>query len=94
MSFLRLLVITGGVRLQRMAAAVERIVPVFIIEDARKADLPLIAMTAELRVQTQTAAVQILQATRAQVFILKDLVLHVSDLFFLFIFYFHVVLQY
>lgn len=82
LSFLRLLVIAGGVRLQRMAAAVERIVPVLVIEDARKADLPLIAMTAELRVQTQTAAVQILQATREQVFILKDLRI------------FHVVLQY
>lgn len=82
LSFLRLLVIAGGVRLQRMAAAVERIVPVLVIEDARKADLPLIAMTAELRVQTQTAAVQILKATREQVFILKDLRI------------FHVVLQY
>lgn len=46
-----------------MAAAVERIMSVFVIKDASKADLPLIAMTAEFWVQTQTAAVQILQPT-------------------------------
>lgn len=61
LSLLGLLIIAGGVRLQSVAAAVEGIVPVFVIEDARKADLPLVAMAAELWVQTQAAAVQILQ---------------------------------
>lgn len=61
LSLLGLLIIAGGVRLQSVAAAVEGIVPVFVVEDARKADLPLVAMAAELRVQTQAAAVQILQ---------------------------------
>lgn len=60
LGFLHLLVITGDVRLQSVAAAVERIVPVFIVKDARKADLPLVAMTAKLWVQTETAAIQIL----------------------------------
>lgn len=63
LSLLGLLVVAGGVRLQSVAAAVERVVPVFIVEDAREADLPLIAMAAELWVQTQTAAVQVLQQT-------------------------------
>lgn len=44
-----------------MAAAVERIVPVFIIQDAREADLPLVAVATELRVQAQAAAVQVLK---------------------------------
>lgn len=61
MSLLRLLVVTGGVGLQRVAAAVERIVSVLVVEDAREADLPLVAMAAEVGVQTQAAAVQILQ---------------------------------
>lgn len=63
LSLLGLLVVAGGVRLQRVAAAVERVVPVFVVEDPREADLPLVAMAAELRVQTQTAAVQVLQHT-------------------------------
>lgn len=79
MSFLWLLVVAGGVRLQRMAAAVERIVSVLVIEDARKADLPLIAMAAELRVQAQTAAVQILQATQADP-VLCCAILHLINL--------------
>lgn len=74
LSFLGLLVIAGGVRLQRVAAAVERIVSVLVIKDACEADLPLIAMAAEVRVQTQAAAVQILQPTGEQV-------LHVSSSF-------------
>lgn len=61
LSLLGLLVIAGGVWLQSVAAAVEWIMSIFIIKDARKADLPLIAMAAELRVQAQAAAVQILQ---------------------------------
>lgn len=67
LSFWGLLLVTGGVRLQRVAAAVERIVSVLVIEDAREADLPLVAMAAELRVQTQATAVQILQTTCEQV---------------------------
>lgn len=67
MSFLGLLVIAGGVRLQRMAAAVERIVSVLVIKDAREADLPLVAVTAKIWVQTQAAAVQILQPTCEQI---------------------------
>lgn len=61
LSFLPFLLIAGGVGLQRVAAAVERIVAVFIIQDARKADLPLVAVTAELRIQAQAAAVQVLK---------------------------------
>lgn len=61
MSLLRLLVVAGGVGFQRVAAAVERIVSVLVVEDAREADLPLVAMAAEVGVQTQAAAVQILQ---------------------------------
>lgn len=44
-----------------MAAAVERIVSVLVVEDARKADLPLVALAAEIWVQAHAAAVQILQ---------------------------------
>lgn len=76
LSFLWLLVVAGCVRLQRMAAAVERIVSVLVIEDAREADLPLIAMAAELWVQTQTAAVQILQATQADPVLYFSVVLY------------------
>lgn len=72
LNFLRLLLIAGGVRLQRMAAAVKRIVSILVIKDACKADLPLIAMAAEVRVQAHAAAVQILQPTCEQV-------LHVSN---------------
>lgn len=61
LGFLPLLFITGGVGLQRVAAAVERVAPVFIVQDARKADLPLVAVAAELRVQAQAAAVQVLK---------------------------------
>ena len=64
LSFLRPFVVAGSVRFQRVAAAVERVVPVFIIQDARKADLPLVAMPAELWIQTQSAAVQILKRDR------------------------------
>lgn len=44
-----------------MAAAVQRIVAVFVVQNAREADLPLVAMAAQLRVQTQTAALQVLK---------------------------------
>ena len=60
LSFLVLLIVARGVRLQGVAAAVERVVAVFVIEDARKADLPLVAMAAELWVQAQTTAVEVL----------------------------------
>lgn len=59
--FLPFLFITGCVGLQRVAAAVERVVSILVIQDARKADLPLIAVATELRVQAQTAAVQVLK---------------------------------
>lgn len=62
LSFLPLLFITGSVRLQRVAAAVKGIVPVVIIQNARKADLPLIAVATKLRIQAQTAAIQVLKA--------------------------------
>lgn len=62
LSFLPLLFITGSVRLQRVAAAVKGIVPVLIIQNARKADLPLIAVATKLRIQAQTAAIQVLKA--------------------------------
>lgn len=56
-----LLLIAGGVGLQGVAAAVERLVPVLVVQDAGEADLPLVAMAAELRIQTQAAAVQVLK---------------------------------
>lgn len=65
LGFLPFLFITGGVGLQRVAAAVERIVPVFIIQDAREADLPLVAVTTQLRIQAQTAAIQVLNTGEA-----------------------------
>lgn len=61
LSLLGLLVITGGVRLQSVAAAVEGIAAVFVVEDAGEADLPLVAVAAEVRVQAQAAAVQVLR---------------------------------
>lgn len=48
LSVLCLLVIAGGVRLQCMAAAVEWIVSILIIENACKADLPFVAMAAKV----------------------------------------------
>lgn len=77
LSLLGLLIIAGSVRLQSVAAAVEGIVPVFVVEDACKADLPLVAMAAELWVQTQAAAVQILQTKQVEI---KFLSLFTSDL--------------
>lgn len=65
LSFLPFLFIAGRVGLQRVAAAVEGIVPVFIIQDARKADLPLVAVATELWIQAQTAAIQVLKAGNA-----------------------------
>lgn len=65
LSFLPFLFLTGGVGLQCVAAAVERIVPVLIIQDARKADLPLVAVTTELWIQAQTAAIQVLETGEA-----------------------------
>lgn len=62
LGFRRLLVVAGDVGLERVAAAVERVVAVLVVQDAGKADLPLIAVAAQLRVQAQTAAVQVLQA--------------------------------
>lgn len=44
-----------------MAAAVERVVAVLVVEDSRKADLPLVALAAEIRVQPQAAAFKILR---------------------------------
>lgn len=67
LNFLRLLLVAGGVGLQRVAAAVERIVAVLVVKDTCKADLPLVALASEVRVQTQAAAVQILQPTREQI---------------------------
>lgn len=55
-----------------MAAAVERIVAVFVIQDARKADLPLVAVTTELRIQAQTAAVQVLKTRDALAGVTND----------------------
>ncbi len=69
LSLLGLLVVAGGVRLQRVAAAVERIVSVLVVQDAGEADLPLVAMAAELGVQTQAAAVQILKITDSIIFL-------------------------
>lgn len=48
LSFLPFLFIAGSVGLQRVAAAVEGIVAVLIVQDARKADLPLVALAPEL----------------------------------------------
>lgn len=62
LSFLPFLFIAGSVGLQRVAAAVERIVPILIVQDARKADLPLVAVATELWIQAQSAAVQVLKA--------------------------------
>lgn len=61
LNFLLLLVVGRAVGLQRVAAAVERVVSVFVVEDTREADLPLVALAAEVRVQAQAAAVQILR---------------------------------
>lgn len=61
MAFLCLLVVVGGVRLERVAAAVERVVAVLVVQDAGEADLPLVAVAAKVGVQTQAAAVEVLQ---------------------------------
>lgn len=61
LSFLPFLFIAGGVGLQRVAAAVEGVMAVLIVQDAREADLPLIAVAAQLWIQAQTAAVQVLK---------------------------------
>ncbi|KAF3857418.1 hypothetical protein F7725_009277 [Dissostichus mawsoni] len=44
--------LVGGVGLQRVAAAVERIVAVLVVKDTCEADLPLVALASEVRVQT------------------------------------------
>lgn len=38
---------------------------VLVVQDARKADLPLVAVATELRIQAQTAAIQVLKAADA-----------------------------
>lgn len=48
LTLLHLLLFTCSVRLERVAAAVERVVSILIIQDACKADLPLISVTTEL----------------------------------------------
>lgn len=62
LSFLPFLFVAGSVGLQRVAAAVEGIVPVLVVQDARKADLSLVAVATELWIQAQTATVQVLKA--------------------------------
>lgn len=61
MSLGGLLVIAGDVRLESVAAAVERVVSILVVQDAGETDLPLVAVAAQLGVQTQAAAVQVLQ---------------------------------
>lgn len=60
------LFVAGRVRLQRVAAAVERIVAVLVVQDARKADLPLVTVAAELWVQAQAAAIQVLKTREGE----------------------------
>lgn len=72
LGFLPFLFLAGSVGLQRVAAAVERIVPVLIVEDAGKADLPLVAVATELRVQAQAAAIQVLNAGNALPRVIND----------------------
>lgn len=55
-----------------MAAAVERIVAVLVVQDACKADLPFVAVATELWIQAQTAAVQVLKAGGASARHLDD----------------------
>lgn len=66
LSFLPFLFIAGRVGLQRVAAAVEGIVPVLIVQDARKADLPLVAVASKFWIQAQAAAIQVLKAELTQ----------------------------
>lgn len=61
MSLGGLLIVAGDVRLEGVATAVERVVSVLVVQDAGEADLPLVAVAAQLRVQTQAAAVQVLK---------------------------------
>lgn len=63
LSLLGLLLLPRGVRLQRVAAAVQGVVAVLVVQDAGEADLPLVAMAAQLWVQAQPAAVQVLKHT-------------------------------
>lgn len=51
LGFWRLLVVAGDVGLERVAAAVQRVVAILVVQDAGKADLPLVAVAAQLRVQ-------------------------------------------
>lgn len=67
MSLGGLLVVAGDVRLEGVAAAVERVVSVLVVQDAGEADLPLVAVAAQLGVQTQAAAVQVLQKVGGRV---------------------------
>lgn len=72
LSFLPFLFLAGSVGLQRVTAAVERIMPVLIVKDAGKAYLPLVAVATELRVQAQAAAIQVLKAGNALPRVIDD----------------------
>lgn len=64
MSLGGLFVIACDIRLEGVAAAVERVASVLVVQDAGEADLALIAVAAQLGVQPQAAAVQVLRVGR------------------------------
>lgn len=55
--------VTGGVGLECVAAAVQGVVAVLVIQDPREADLPLVAVPTQLGVQPEPTAVQVLKVT-------------------------------
>lgn len=61
LSLRSLLVVAGDVRFEGVTTAVERVTSVLVVQDASKADFPLVAVAAQIGVETQTAAVQVLR---------------------------------